>query len=172
MKKALLQLVFVLTSGFLTAQSIQLALETDTATIINGTEITVTGDNSEIDVVVDIRATNMGASKSIKTKKIEMFYGVSTSRNAICWNVCTAPVEYGTNPIVTTDAITLANGAYGIFNGHLYPQSVTGNTKLRYVWYDENNPNDSAYVDVIFEISSAASITETQIASLKLYPNI
>lgn len=171
MKKALLQFIFVLTGSALTAQSIQLALETDTATIINGTEITVSGDNSQYDVVVDIRATNMGATKSIKTKKIEMFYGVGVSRNAICWSVCTAPVEYGTNPVVTTDAISLSNGAYGIFNGHLYPQSVTGATKLRYVWYDENNTNDSAYVDVIFNISSAASITEEQLSTLKVYPN-
>lgn len=140
--------------------------------LINGTTITINGKSSDFDVAADIQATIKGSSRKMKVTKKELFTGVSGMNNAICWVSCSLPVSYGTNPIQDTDTLTVLQDSSHIFNGHIYPQGLYGTTKLRYVFYDDNSASDSAFVDVIFDISNATSQEEVlKTIELKTYPN-
>jgi len=169
MKKVLLGGLFFITAGIY-AQDLKVTLPGDTNDIA-GTEITVTGIDSDFDVVADLELHNEGVTRSFKGRKIEAFYGVADSKNAVCWGICSVPEVYGDAPMVTTDALSVDAGTHTTLNGHVYPQGVSGDTKIRYVWFDVNNTNDSVYVDVVFEISSSIGVEENTLNNLNIFPN-
>lgn len=154
------------------SQAIELRDVHGGSSLVNGTTITVNGGAHLFDLVADIEATSKLSGRVIRVTKKEIFTGVSGTNNAICWVQCSAPIAYGSMPLQNTDTLTVKQDSTHIFNGHYYPQGLTGQTKMRYVFYDVNSPNDTAYVDVIFNAYDATSINETENkVSLKTYPN-
>ncbi len=173
MKKTLLSIALssILASGF---SQIELRDVHGGGTgLINGTEITVNGLSSDFEVVADIEAKNIsGSTKTYKVKKREIFYGVSGMDNAICWSTCSPPVAYGSQPVLDSDPLALDNDSSAIFNGHVYIKNLHGPTKIRFVWFDVNDLNDTAYVDVVFDVANAASIEElSSKIELNVFPN-
>ena len=145
--------------------------------LMNDSTITVTawkGVDNSTDIAVEIDAKSIYSStKTIKVKKIELSSTAPTSENAICWGLCTIGIVWNTSPIVVSDPIPVNASATTLFSGHVYPKLAHGVTKFRYVWFDANNTNDSAFVDVIFNVTEFVSVNkiEKEEVSLNIFPN-
>lgn len=95
---------------------------------------------------------NGGAGRTVNVKRYEMGVAAGT-QNYFCWNLCYLPRNAGQTPLWVGDDYQDMNpgvpftgfGGYHVHNGD-YSLST-----YRYVWYDVNNPSDSAYVDLVFE---------------------
>lgn len=172
MKKSLLILSSLITYAVGFGQSFELTVE-GSSTIVNGTEVIIYGNTTQFDVKADIKAKNLGAQRDIKVRKREIFYGINTQDNAICWGTCSVPVAYNAVPVQESDIINLQQDSASVFNGHVYPNGNAGDVKFRYVWFDVNNPTDTAFVDVLFQITaSSTSIDElNKSTSLNVFPN-
>jgi hypothetical protein len=148
------------------------------AGLVNGDTITVTQNlvnDITQDVKVDIDAKSLYSStKTIRVKKIEKTTSAPGSFNAICWGVCTIEEIWGSSTILVSDPQGMSSGQTVVFNGHLYPKIIGGNSTFRYVFFDQANPTDSTWVDVIFNIQNpnSLSVNESKIeTSLKVFPN-
>lgn len=172
MKKSLLILSLFIYCAIGYSQSFELTVD-GSSTIVNGTEVVIYANTTQYDVEADIKAKNLGAQRDIKVRKREMFYGVNTQDNAICWGGCTLPVAYNTVPVQESDIINLEQDSALVFNGHVYPNGNAGDVKFRYIWFDVNNPTDTAFVDVLFQVTaSSTSIDElNKDISLNVFPN-
>ena len=139
---------------------------------ITGQSITITGPSDvqlEGDVLVEQKT---GSTTDIGCRRYEISI-ISGSMNYFCWWQCYAPQNSGTNPVWTApDPLTmLADSVYHNFHGYHNGLSNPGTATYRYVFYDVNNPNDSAFVDLIFD-TWPASVNEVEVEnSLKLFPN-
>lgn len=90
---------------------------------------------------------NTGSSaKSVKVKRYELEV-VAGSVNQICWGVqCYPP-----NVSVTPDAQLINAGSIdSTFKADYRPEGNPGISKYMYVFFDENNPNDSIAVTMVF----------------------
>lgn len=157
---------------------IELRVHNGGSALINGTTITVSDtleNDMNQDVPVEIDAKSIySSSKTIRVKKYEITSTATKSENAICWGVCTIGVVWGTSPQVTSDPVTMNASQTVLYSGHVYPKLDHGNSKFRYVFFDQANPSDSTWVDVIYEVTNEnmISVKETKLeTSLKLFPN-
>jgi hypothetical protein len=169
MIKKLLSLAVIACFSSSMAQNIELRNHNGTA-LINSTAITLVdtleNDNNQ-DIAVEIDATSkFSSSTNIKVKRYELTTTSPLSENAICWGVCTINILWGTKPLDTTDQVPMNLNQKVIFSGHVYPRLKAGTTVFKYVWYDVTNPNDSAWVDVTFDIRNpnAVGIEELKIS--------
>ncbi|MDA9262206.1 T9SS type A sorting domain-containing protein [bacterium] len=159
------------------AQNIELRIHNGTA-LINGTTITLTdtleNDNNQ-DVAAEIDMTSkFTSSTDVKVKRYEITTTAPLSENAICWGVCTPNILWGAKALDTTDHIPMVLNDKVTFSGHVYPRLHSGITTFKYVWYDVSNPNDSAWVNVNFDVQNpnAVGIEEVQKeTSIKIFPN-
>lgn len=147
------------------------------STLINGATITIndwkgTDNTKDVPAEIDAKST-YSSSKTIKVKKIELSSTATTSKNAICWGSCSAQELWNNSPTLLSDPIAMSGNQVVLFSGHVYPFLTSGITKFRYVWFDVANPTDSAWVDVIFDISNVQSLAkiERENVSMKLFPN-
>jgi len=139
---------------------------------ITGQSLTITGASDvqlEGDVLVEQKT---GSTKDIGCRRYEISI-INGTMNYFCWWQCYAPQNSGTNPVWTApDPLTmLTDSVYHNFHGYHNGLSNPGTATYRYVFYDINNPNDSAFVDIIFD-TWPASINEQEIKnSIQLFPN-
>ena len=146
--------------------------------LINGTAITlidtVKSDNNQ-DVAVEVDATSkFTSSTNIKVKRYELTSTAPLSENAICWGVCTINILWGVKPLDTTDQVPMNLNQKVTFSGHVYPRLKGGVTVFKYVWYDVSNPNDSAWVNVTFDIRNPNAVGIDEVkkeTSIKIFPN-
>lgn len=96
-------------------------------------------------VGMDIQ-NNGTAPISVMAKRI-VLSEVSGSINYFCWTAC-----YGPNTNVSAASTVIQPGdTTGIFKGYYRPYDNAGSTIIRYVFFDENNPDDSTYYDVEYK---------------------
>lgn len=81
--------------------------------------------------------------------KRQILTEVDSTVNYFCWTQCYSP---GTDQSPTPSTI-LAGTSTSIFSGYYNPtyhdaDGKAGSTIIRYVFFDKDNPNDSAYYDV------------------------
>ncbi len=92
-----------------------------------------------------------------------------TDSNAICWGVC-----FSTKIDTSLTTISLQPGERNEndFSGHVYPnrdgQVFTGD--ITYIFYDANNPSDSASMTISFELTNSFSVPELK-KGWNVYPN-
>jgi|TARA_B110000261_G_scaffold20389_1_gene20627 hypothetical protein len=177
MIKKLLSLAVIACFSSSMAQNIELRNHNGTA-LINSTAITLVdtleNDNNQ-DIAVEIDATSkFSSSTNIKVKRYELTTTSPLSENAICWGVCTINILWGTKPLDTTDQIPMNLNQKVIFSGHVYPRLKAGTTVFKYVWYDVTNPNDSAWVNVTFDIRNPNAVGIEELkkeTTIKIFPN-
>ncbi|MFT7011898.1 MAG: hypothetical protein ACJAWR_001922, partial [Flavobacteriales bacterium] len=177
MIKKLLSVAVIACFSSSMAQNIELRNHNGTA-LINSTAITLVdtleNDNNQ-DIAVEIDATSkFSSSTNIKVKRYELTTTSPLSENAICWGVCTINILWGTKPLDTTDQVPMNLNQKVIFSGHVYPRLKAGTTVFKYVWYDVTNPNDSAWVDVTFDIRNPNAVGIEELkkeTSIKIFPN-
>lgn len=124
------------------------------------------------DIVSHIEIRN-GGSMTTDVKVTRRFNNSNSllDSNAICWVVC---FDTKTDTSITT--ITLAPGERSgqfDFSGHVYPD-MDGNVnagEITYIFYDVNNPSDSAVHTVRYELTASFSADENEANNWDVYPN-
>jgi hypothetical protein len=157
-------------------------IQNDHGTDITGTVLNFAGPNAptdpwfkhEIDVVVK---NTTGASIDAKVKRIETT-SLAGTFNYFCFGVCYGQMAAGANyifPDVTDpeslDYLSVGAGASSTVNVYLVPNAAVGSAAYRYIVYDGSNPNDSAYVDIVYDITPSNGLNEMGNLDVALYPN-
>jgi len=149
MKKRILFALLTVFSAALYAQSYQIIYDGNPVAA-NGTVQVICDPATEV-VTAYISCKNIGSmSVSTKTKKIihagDTLTGTS---NYFCWGACFPPFVYVSPVSLMIDP--------GVTNTDFYadyePRNIPGTSKITYVFFDENNPIDSAAVTVEWKAS-------------------
>lgn len=111
-------------------------------------------------------------SKTIKVRRYETNVLPNTS-NYFCWSLCYSPVNAGAKPVWTDigNVSMLPDSLYANLKAYYVPNGLSGVSSFRYVLFDENNTNDSSYVDVVFDITTGINSISEHIAQIYLFPN-
>ncbi|MEI7983044.1 MAG: T9SS type A sorting domain-containing protein [Bacteroidota bacterium] len=93
---------------------------------------------------------------------------LSGTQNWFCWEGCYFP-----NTMVSKQPYIIgANQTYNGFDGHYKAAGQTGDTRVRYVFFNGANANDTAYFEVIYASSlTGLEDNRTQSYTFDLYPN-
>ncbi|MFZ5551844.1 MAG: T9SS type A sorting domain-containing protein [Bacteroidota bacterium] len=174
MKKHLLTLCLAATAGWAMSQ-ITLVDETNGNVITPGSTFMVSGTTAQADLNYDLikAVNNTGTTTKINMRRYELTAPAGT-KNYFCWYVCLTEVNAGASPTLNHSAGPVMNSNNGdtldLFSGHHKPYGVPGMATFRYVWFDINDPNDSTYIDISFDI--ALGVEENKIShEINLYPN-
>jgi hypothetical protein len=149
MKKVLLLAILSFFGAAAFAQSYQIFY--DGNPVANNSAIQVICDPSTTVVTAYIACKNIGAmSVSTKTKKIIHAGDTLTGTgNYFCWGACFPPFVY-----VSPIALMIGPGATSNdFYADYEPRGQVGASKITYVFFDENNTNDSAAITVEWKAS-------------------
>ncbi len=166
MKKVLLLIVaglFIISYSF--AQS--LSLSNSGGALNNGDTVTVAGPLTSTIYVYAFVENLTSSPIDVKVRKIEIDT-VPGSKNYLCWGLCFDPIIY-----VSPDPITINGNSINDvdFSGDYKAQGNPGVTKIRYVFFDENNPTDSVYIQVHFDATSGINDISKDIIFSNAYPN-
>lgn len=154
------------------SQSIQL-LDT-LGNNVNGQTIIYASHVLDDDNKVDFNMKNVGASAiTIKVKRYEL-NTVPGTANYFCFYQCLSPFNSGVYPfreVVGGINFNAGEVKAKYLNAHHQPLDNPGLAKFRYVAYNAADPNDSAFVDIHFDMT--VSINEASISQTKLnvFPN-
>jgi len=169
MKKAILFFAALFITGFAFSQS--LSLSNNEGNILPGSTVYILGDPSDALIRVELNVTNnTGADLNVLAKKvIAPGDTVAGSDNTFCWGVCFPPFVYESpNPVTI-----LAGQTYPEFDGDYSPDYHPGKSKIMYVFFLEDNRDDSVAVMVEYNASSTGLDDEllSQVTFSRAYPN-
>ena len=174
MKRNILVLMLAFGFTFANAQSIEFRVDS-LGSSVNGQFFTVGGlpnpPGGELIKHLWV-IQNSGSQMDIGAKVYELSAGPNGSAHTVCWFVCYAPI---TTPFTAPDILTVEDDTVrSNFSAHYYPSGSVGCGTYRYVLYDNNNPTDSAYVDIRFctdgTPTSINDFSENNV-EFKTYPN-
>lgn len=169
MKKILLlALCFSIYTG-ISAQS--LSLSYSGGSIAPGGTIQVLGNPSDGVIQAFINVTNNAAvAKSVMAKKLIGEGDTLTgTKNYFCWDICYTEFTY-----VSYSGLTIEPGQTNTnFYGDYSPLTIPGISRVKYVFFDAENRNDSVAVTVEFN-ASPSSAGDDLLSAVKFseaYPN-
>jgi len=138
----------------LCGQSIELSLESGEV-IPGGYTVNVTDAPTASALAAHVYVKNISTeTRNVLVKKV-ILLNIEGSMNTFCW----AGSCYGPNTYVSPSATVLLPGETATdFAGDLSPNGNEGIGTIMYVWFDENNTSDSAYVYVNFNTMSEKSL--------------
>ena len=176
MKKHLLLLVSILIS---TLGFSQIGIVDMDGNNVEGTVVDVYLTSDIEHVETDFKTENLSdVSKSYNLKRYEIDYIVG-SQEYYCWMLCLQPTDAGTNYLsifpgggagyLELDAG--AEGVYGIPAFHFRPEGNIGEATYRYIVYDVNDENDSAYVDIHYVVGTVGVDEYDNNSLSNVYPN-
>lgn len=168
MMKKLLCILLSLAATYGSAQSLQI-VSTLSDTLSEGNATTENDMESYI-VVKNISSNPI----DILVKRIDRNYNALTDSNAICWGICFAPdVSVAPSSFKQTLQPGEESGKYD-FVGHVYPDmdGIAREGDITYVFFDINNPNDSAAHTVTYKTTQNFSVGESAGQNLvSVFPN-
>ncbi len=178
MKKYLLIAGLVLSAGMLNAQTFELLDKN--GTVVNGGNVSESGGHMDSDIAAHVYVKNTsGTTLDVKVKRYELNVGTGT-KNYFCWFSCYGAMDAAVNPLFPVPGSvedgpihkrTIASGVIdSTLSAHHEPHGVNGTSCYLYVVYDANNPNDSASVEVCFNVGFT-SIDENAKINANHYPN-
>ncbi|MCF8368890.1 MAG: T9SS type A sorting domain-containing protein [Bacteroidales bacterium] len=143
--KTRLFLLFILGFSLTLIQAQSLVLSHEGNTLEPNAEVYVQGSALEFEIIVEVDITNTSGNNIdvlVQRYENEMVPGTSS---AFCWGLC-----FPSNVSLSPYSITIEAGTTNEtdFSGHYYPAVITGTSTISYVFFDENNPNDSVMVTV------------------------
>lgn len=170
MVKKLLLPICLLLPFFLKSQNL---LILDSGTVVNGQTLTYYGNSTDSLLKFHLGVKNLFTdSLDVKMRRTEIGKLTGT-QNYFCWSICYTPVNSGIKP-TWTDIGTVKmkpDSIYENFTAYFIPNGVSGIAGFHYVLYDVNNPDDSAYVDLVFDITTGIADQKVSSAGLSYYPN-
>lgn len=169
MKRTVLLIATMLFITALSAQSLQ--LKDKEGGDITGTTIDMLCTPSAGYASFKLDVLNIAASaKNVKVKKIEMSMLPAVEGLTICWVSCYPPFVFESPDAITIEPNQLCTN----FEGDLtYLGGTLGTSTAKFVFFDMDNPNDSSYVIVNFNIGYLGK-AENLVKSVKVsnaYPN-
>lgn len=167
MKKFLL-LSYLLGVVVCLGYSQSLSLSNETGPLANNATVNVTGLPTDDEIVVEVNVSNNTSdSIPVMLKKVEISMVPGTA-SLFCWGLCYAP-----NVFVSPDPLyVLANSTdTNNFSGHYLPSGMPGMSTIRYVFFDERNPNDSVCFNVNFQAYPLGINNLSGAVAVSAYPN-
>jgi len=157
--------------GPMMAQNIQI-FDSDGNDVTNSTYTYIGEPDAKADVA--FTTTNVsGFTMEMGLKRVETNVPSGT-KNYFCWFECYFPTNTGVNYWWDApDSVLLDNDStfYGMHAYH-WPEGQASDATYRYIWYDQNNPTDSVFVDIVFNQMPLSSNELTVFnAELKAWPN-
>ncbi|MCO6482019.1 MAG: T9SS type A sorting domain-containing protein [Flavobacteriales bacterium] len=166
----------ILASAGARAQEVPLTLTNAEGEVVNGTTIELSeGVTGMLQLMgMGLRAVNTSGTDrlmNVKRYELDVLHG---TMNYFCWDLCYGERYAGVSPLwVGADPIPMQAGdtANG-FHAYYKPMNIVGTSAFRYVWYDMGNPDDSTYVDFIFNVTVGTGVAEVNdMAGFSVYPN-
>ena len=173
MKKILLGLIGLSMTAALTAQNNSvLFISKKTGNVINGTTYTIYGDAATPDVKEEFYAVMSKQDSMAVAVKREEVSIINGTKDYFCWYLCYGSVDAGTLPVwYADDTLTMyMNDTISNFAAYLKPEMNLGTAEYRYVFYPGDNPTDSVYFNIVFDIVTVG-IEEEKSVSINAYPN-
>lgn len=183
MKKIYLLSLCAILSGAISAQS--LYFNDDTGADVTGTTIYVADVPSTSTVSVYLEVGNSSANNlNVKVTRYEMTC-VPGTENYFCWAQCYGNVpscdsQYSQFPDSSdpqwADFLPINAGSSWPADGNFFgayhiPLGNVGTALYRYVAFDGNDPNDSVYVDVQFDIAVGVEEVKETAKITPIFPN-
>lgn len=155
MKKTILFLFLLTIIGFsVSAQS--LTLSKNSAAVLNGDTITVSGAATNVlQCLVDV-TNNSAAEISVKCRRRELSI-VPGSTNSICWGGQCWPENVSQTPDPT---VIPAGDTTSEFSGDYSPHGFEGVSIIKYKFFDMNNVNDSVCLFAKY-VATAVGVNES-----------
>ncbi|MCC7302633.1 MAG: T9SS type A sorting domain-containing protein [Bacteroidia bacterium] len=168
MKKLLLTLTLAGTAfAGIDAQTSSYTIKDGAGNIINGQTITLTDEPSTPLITFDFDVTNNGNLPKTTYMERQELVLIPSTQNYFCWDVCYPPfVSTSTNGVSITNG-----GTYTLGTVDYQPQGQLGMSVIRYVIYDFQNPNDSAWFIINWNITPASVEEEMSGSILPAFPN-
>jgi hypothetical protein len=144
MKKAILFVYLIGIAAFY-GYSQSFTLSDSTGAVANNSTVVFTGLPSDDLISSYVFVTNISSSaKDVRVKKVEIDL-VDGSANTFCWGLCYSPNIY-----VSLDTQNIAAGGTNYFDfvGDYMPQTVSGISVIRYVFFDDHNTSDTVCFNV------------------------
>ncbi len=153
----------------------------------NGTDVTngqydFSGPNSPSDPYfkyeIDFEVKNLkSVTITTKVKRMETTSLVG-SVHYHCWGVCYTDINAGDDYMFPEsgdpeflDFVDLNGSSQSILNTYFKPKSAVGDASFRWVVFDANNPVDSVFVDLNYDIRAFTGVNENDKVKMALYPN-
>ena len=139
----------------LTAQAQFITLIDEHGNTVNNTTIDTWWDFNTTPVPeVDVNCIlNTESPKVVNMRRYELEIPLAdTTFNYYCWGECYAPAVSGTYPVWPAPETNLLypDEEFPGFHTYFNPDSVVGTACFRFVWFDDGNPSDTAWVDICF----------------------
>lgn len=152
MKKILLTVLAISTTVLLQAGSLELYF--NGTALAPGATIQVLGDPSAEAIQAKLSVKNISAkSLDVKAKKVihegDTLAGTS---NYFCWGLCFPPFVYESPNALTIEPGVTNDEFYGDYTAY----NIPGISRVMFVFFDSNQPNDSVAVTVEFNASPAS----------------
>ncbi|MCF8373385.1 MAG: T9SS type A sorting domain-containing protein [Bacteroidales bacterium] len=113
-----------------------------------------------------MKVRNSGSSNLSVVFKKKNLTSVACATNDFCVGFnCYPATSMFSNPFVVMAGMLQTEET----SCHYRPHGYAGSSTIRYTFYDQNNPNDSASVIVEFVVTS--QINEANVSALEVYPN-
>ncbi len=146
MKKIVL-FVFLAMNSWYYGYSQSLALADSNGPIANNANVTRHGHVNDDEIVSHIFVRNTtSALIDVIVRKVEISL-VSGSMNTFCWGLCFPPDVY-VSPAFPVNAQTTDSVN---FSGDYNPLGFAGTSLIRYVFFNQSNPDDSVCVNINYE---------------------
>ncbi len=144
MKNVLLSSLFLVAFVFgAFAQQMQITHEGQV--IPSGNTITIPGDPSQPELMAALSIKNLSSTETlmVKVRKI-VVDTIPGTNNYYCWGACFPSFVY-----LSPTVVPIFPGTVNIeFSAHYEPKEHNGVTRMIYSFFDENNVNDSVWVEV------------------------
>jgi hypothetical protein len=145
-----------------------LSLSNENGPVANDSYINKSGLPTDDEIVVEMFVTNNTADPiPVMVKKVETSMVPGTA-SLFCWGLCFAPSVY-----VSPDPLTINGNTTNEtdFSGHYLPSGIPGMSVIRYVFFDQRNPNDSVCFNTNFQAYPLGISGLTGTNALSAYPN-
>lgn len=145
--KKVLTLTLTILFGAIIAFAQNLSLVHNGSPIEANSVILFEGIANNDEMVIELEVTNnSNASMDVMVKKVENFV-IPTTVNTFCWaGLCYPPFIFISPNFTTIPAG--GTSAVGDFSGHYNPMSIAGLSTISYVFFDNDNHNDSVMVTI------------------------
>lgn len=171
-----LALVAFTASAFAQSPSLVVFQDYDGNPVANGTEVTYT-DVATVPLMeskIEVGLSSGVPSSDVNLKRYELNQLAGTG-NYFCWGLCYLEQTAGAKPFWdSTDPLFGMQPGTFTSNFHAYhkPYGAVGTQKFRYVWYDLNNPSDTAWLDITF-VTDPVGIEELTdpVLEFSVFPN-
>ena len=156
MKKHLLSLLLIFIG---VAAYAQIGITDIDENNVEGTEIHIYLDAEVNHIENDYRTTNLSSdTNTYNMKRYELEY-IEGSLEYYCWTLCLNEIPAGSLYLSTFPSgaglLTLApdeSGPYSAPAFHFKPEGNSGTATYRYVIFNTDDTNDSAYVDMVYHV--------------------